>query len=102
MQHLQLPGRIGQTSGKGQGLIVGSATLALAVLVGLLILSSRIQQPQASDAPPAAVAQQPPSVHPPSPDTSFHITSLRAQLLSATEETIRAQRLLAGIEPELR
>jgi hypothetical protein len=106
MSYPLLPGRIGQASTKSLALPVVGAALLLAALIGVLIIANREPQPQASTVSEIAAPATPaPTVLnqslDPSPDVTFHLASIKAQLLSASEQVSRAQRLTAGIIPEL-
>ena len=105
MPYPQLSGHVASASAKRVGLPIATATVALAVLTVVFVVATRPPEPTAaattteSDLP--APVTEASSAHPTSPDTAFHLASVKEQLVSASEQIKRAQQLTARMVPEL-
>src|SRR6476620_10572309 len=105
MSYPLLSGRIGQAATKNLGLPVAGASVLLAILIAAVIILSR--QPES---PSGAASSNVSMTTPPlmnsrpthaSVELSYHVESMRVQLLFGLEQVSRAQRLTAGTLPEL-
>jgi len=105
MPYPQLSGHVASASATRLGLPIATAMVVLAALVVAFVAVNRAPEPTAAATitasdPPAPVTETS-SAHSTSPDTAFHLASVKEQLVSASEQIKRAQQLTARMVPEL-
>src|SRR5262245_34584674 len=106
MPYPLLSGRVGALSPRSASTPIIIAVVVLGSVLGGLYIVARAPKADATVPPVAVVPAPAPAAavaapaQPPA-DLAFHVMSINAQLMDASEQIERAQRLVGGLVPDL-